>query len=69
MDTIYSDEEFNERKELYTHNKPYDKESLYYREVFEKLYSNCSHIIPYFWKQPFLKDDDPSAWCVEKNKD
>jgi len=30
------------------------------------LYPNTSHTIPYFWKQPFMKNEDPSAWCVEK---
>jgi len=69
MDTKYTDEEYLLLIEKYNHNKPYDKESLYYREIYESYYPNTSHTIPYFWKQPFLKDDDPSAWCVEKNKD
>ena len=46
---------------------PYDKESLYYRSIFEKHYPNCSHLIPYFWKQPFMIESDPSAWLAEKN--
>ena len=66
MDTKYSDEEFNLLIKKYIHNIPYDKESLYYREIYERLYPNTSHIIPYFWKQPFIKNKDPSAWCVEK---
>jgi asparagine synthase (glutamine-hydrolysing) len=66
MDTKYSDEEFILLSNKYSHNKPYDKESLYYREIYESYYPNTSHIIPYFWKQPFIKDEDPSAWCVEK---
>ena len=32
----------------------------------EKYYPNTAHTIPYFWKQPFMKGDDPSAWCAEK---
>ena len=47
---------------------PYDKESLYYRQIFEKYYPNKDTIIPYFWKQPFMNNDDPSAWQAEKNK-
>ena len=66
MDTKYTDIEFLEKSEIYTHNKPYDKESLYYREIFEKHYPNRSNTIPYFWKQPFTKEEDPSAWYVEK---
>ena len=69
MDTKYTDEEYESKKLLYTHNQPYDKESLYYREIYEGYYPNTSHTIPFFWKQPFMNDDDPSAWCVEKNKD
>jgi len=68
MDYKYSDFEFINKKNLYVHNTPYDKESLYYREIYEKYYPNTSHTIPYFWKQPFMKDKDPSAWYVEQNK-
>jgi hypothetical protein len=61
----YSDDEYEERKLKYTHNQPYDKESLYYREVFEMYYPHRAHTIPYFWKQPFVTEKDPSAWLVE----
>lgn len=67
MNEKYTDEEYNEKILKYTHNKPYDKESLYYREIYEKYYPNTSHIIPYFWKQPFMIEADPSAWLAEKN--
>jgi asparagine synthase (glutamine-hydrolysing) len=66
MDTKYTDDEYQKLREKYSHNKPYDKESLYYREVYESYYPNTSHTIPYFWKQPFTTISDPSAWCVEK---
>jgi asparagine synthase (glutamine-hydrolysing) len=66
MDTKYTDEQFMERRLKYMHNMPYDKESLYYREVFESFYPNSSKTIPYFWKQPFMKEEDPSAWLAEK---
>jgi asparagine synthase (glutamine-hydrolysing) len=69
MDTKYSDEEYESKRLLYIHNQPYDKESLYYREIYESYYPNTSHTIPFFWKQPFMDDEDPSAWCVEKNRD
>jgi len=41
--------------------KPYDKESLWYREIFEKFYPNREKVCPYFWKQPFTAELDPSA--------
>jgi asparagine synthase (glutamine-hydrolysing) len=66
MDTKYTDDEFILLSSKYKHNKPYDKESLYYREIYEKYYPNTSHTIPYFWKQPFTKEEDPSAWYIEK---
>jgi len=65
MDTKYTDDEYEEKKIKYTFNQPYDKESLYYREVFEYYYPNREETIPYFWKQPFVTEKDPSAWLVE----
>ena len=69
MDTKYTDEEYEEKRLKYIHNMPYDKESLYYREVYEGFYPCTVGTIPYFWKQPFMGDgkSDPSAWCVEKD--
>jgi asparagine synthase (glutamine-hydrolysing) len=69
MNEKYSDEEFEEKCAKYEHNTPYDKESLYYREVYESYYPNSAHTIPYFWKQPFMDEEDPSAWCAEKNNE
>ena len=65
MDLKYSDREFEEKKLKYNHNQPYDKESLYYREIYESYYPNTERTIPYFWKQPFTKEADPSAWVVQ----
>ena len=69
MNEKYTDEEFEEKSAKYEHNTPYDKESLYYREVYESYYPNTAHTIPYFWKQPFMEEEDPSAWCAEKNNE
>ena len=33
----YTDEEFEHRRCAYNHARPFTKESLYYREIFEKL--------------------------------
>ena len=68
MEEKYTDEEYLEKINKYDHNIPYDKESLFYREIFEKYYQNKEKIIPYFWKQPFMGMKDPSAWFLEKNK-
>ena len=71
VDKYYTEEEFDEISRKYTHNKPYDKESLYYREIFEKYYPNKSNTIPYYWKHPFTTEQDPSARllaCYTDNK-
>lgn len=45
----YSDEEFTALCEKYTHAKPFTKESLLYRELFEKYYPNQSEMVVDFW--------------------
>jgi asparagine synthase (glutamine-hydrolysing) len=64
IDTKVSEDEYNTYKNgcLKTeHNAPYDKESYYYRTVFERLYPGCEQTIPYFWRHPFCEEKDPSA--------
>jgi asparagine synthase (glutamine-hydrolysing) len=65
MDQKISNEYFTINAHKFTHNQPYDKESLYYREIFEKYYPNRAHTIPYFWKHPFTQENDPSARKLE----
>jgi asparagine synthase (glutamine-hydrolysing) len=65
VDKIYSDDEYEEKIKKYTYNQPYDKESLYYREIFEKYYPNMEETIPYFWRHPFSTQKDPSARLLE----
>lgn len=45
----------------YPHCTPTTKESLYYREVFEKEFPNQSHFVPYFWMPKWIDVKDPSA--------
>ena len=45
----YTDEEFEELSAKYTHAKPFTKESLLYRELFEKYYPGQSGMIVDFW--------------------
>ena len=69
IEKIYSEQEFKEKISKYKHNKPYSKESLYYREIFEKNYGTreeVAKLIPYFWMpNPTWKNceniKDPSA--------
>jgi asparagine synthase (glutamine-hydrolysing) len=61
----YSDEEFLEKKEKYTFAKPWTKESLFYREIFEKYYKDIAKMIIDFWMPnkswKGCDVDDPSA--------
>lgn len=46
---LYTDEQFEELSKKYTHAKPFTKESLLYREIFEKYYPGQGHMIAEFW--------------------
>lgn len=46
---VYSDEEFAERCTDYDHAQPFTKESLLYREIFEKYYPGQSGMVVDFW--------------------
>jgi asparagine synthase (glutamine-hydrolysing) len=66
VDKRVSDVEVSIANELkkYSHNAPYDKESYYYRTVFERHFpgKGRAETIPYFWRHPFCEGTlDPSA--------
>ena len=49
-----------------THNtdiyKPcIETEKMYYKQIFDKAFPNCSHILPYFWMPKYTNATDPSA--------
>ena len=46
---MYTDEEFKTLSKAYTHARPFTKESLLYREIFEKYYPGQSEMIVDFW--------------------
>ena len=48
-EAFYSDEDFVRLSAKYTHAKPFTKESLLYREIFEKYYPGQSEMIKDFW--------------------
>lgn len=61
----YTDLEFNEKSAQYKHGTPFTKESLMYREIFEKHYSGKAKLIRDFWMPNKEWDNcnvkDPSA--------
>ncbi|MBQ9272138.1 MAG: asparagine synthase B [Mogibacterium sp.] len=62
---LYTDEEFEERRGRYSHARPFTKESLLYREIFEKYYPGQAWMITDFWMPnrdwEGCDVDDPSA--------
>lgn len=48
-ESFYTDEQFKILCEKYTHCKPFTKESLLYREIFEKYYPGQCEILVDFW--------------------
>jgi asparagine synthase (glutamine-hydrolysing) len=57
----------------YFKNKVLDKPSIelekkYYKEIFDKEFPNCSHVLPYFWMPKYTNATDPSARTLELYK-
>ncbi len=63
--SLYTDEEFQARRCRYTFATPFTKESLLYREIFEKYYPGQAAMIAGFWmpnrEWEGCDVDDPSA--------
>lgn len=62
---LYTDEEFRRRAGRYSYAAPFTKESLLYRELFEKYYPGQAHMVTDFWMPNRSWEgcdvDDPSA--------
>jgi asparagine synthase (glutamine-hydrolysing) len=48
-ETQYTDEEFEQGCKKYSHARPFTKESLLYRDIFEKYYPGQAEMIVDFW--------------------
>lgn len=64
-ESLYTDAEFEEKCSAYDFAAPFTKESLLYREIFEKYYPGGAKMVPDFWmpnkEWPGCNVDDPSA--------
>jgi len=61
----YTEKEFEEKAERYGYARPFTKESLLYREIFEQAYPGQAEMIAGFWMPNKTWEgcdvDDPSA--------
>jgi len=48
-ESCYTQAEFEQKRQKYTHAQPFTKESLLYREIFEKYYPGQGNMIVDFW--------------------
>ncbi|MCR5154010.1 MAG: asparagine synthetase B, partial [Lachnospiraceae bacterium] len=64
-ESCYTDEEFKEKCGKYSFARPFTKESLLYREIFEKYYPGQAEMVKDFWMPNKAWEgcnvDDPSA--------
>ena len=60
--------DMNTKLENIEHNKPTTKEQMYYRYIFEKLYSSCEKTIPHFWMPKYTDATDSSARTLKVYK-
>ena len=62
---FYTDEEYETLRQKYEFAQPFTKESLLYREIFEKYYPGQAKMVPDFWmpnkEWEGCNVDDPSA--------
>ncbi|MDD6309145.1 MAG: asparagine synthase B [Clostridia bacterium] len=69
----YTNEEFEEKRKKYSHARPFTKESLLYREIFETYYPGQSQMIKDFWMPNKAWEgcdvDDPSARVLKNYGD
>ena len=59
---IPNDIDFNKKE--FDGPQPYDKESYWYRTIYNMYFGNIT-LVPYYWRHPFCKQLDPSARLLE----
>ena len=64
-ESLFTDAEYEEKRRKYEYARPFTKESLLYREIFEKYYPGQAEMIKDFWmpnrEWEGCDVDDPSA--------
>ena len=57
----YISNHLNEIEMTTKYNPNIETEKYYYKQIFDKRYPNCEHILPYFWMPKYTDATDPSA--------
>ena len=66
VNKLVSDSEFQQSISKFHSNPPLIKESYYYRTIFDKIYPNKEHLMPYYWLPKWCGDiSDPSARVLD----
>ena len=42
-----------------------ETEKMYYKQIFNKIYPNSSHLLPYYWMPKYSNTNDPSARTLD----
>ncbi|XP_075867297.1 asparagine synthetase [glutamine-hydrolyzing] [Nelusetta ayraudi] len=61
LDSMVNDEQMENAAKTFPHNTPATKEAYYYRQAFEKHYSDKAEWLPHFWMPRWIDATDPSA--------
>ena len=65
----FSDKYDKDLKANYKENIPTTREQRYYRDIYDSLYPNMSHMLPYFWMPKFIDATDSSARTLDIYKE
>jgi asparagine synthase (glutamine-hydrolysing) len=57
--------ESEQDKEYFRFQPNIETEKTYYKDIFQKYYPNCSHILPYYWMPKYTNATDPSARTLD----
>lgn len=65
INSIVSDEEFENNHSKFDINQPENKEAYYYRKIFDKCFNgsdfNYDSIVPHYWLPSWIETNEPSA--------
>jgi asparagine synthase (glutamine-hydrolysing) len=61
VNSIISDEEYEEQRKQFSVNRPISKEGYWFRAIYEKFYPGRANVVPYIWRPKWTTEKNPSA--------